>query len=44
MNDESLRIAGCKWENYYLKEKLGKENAVLEHELEKDQGPRLGSE
>jgi hypothetical protein len=31
-------------ENYDLKEKLGKENVVLEHELEKDQGPGLRSE
>ena len=28
-------------EDYYLKEKLGKENVVLEDELEKDQEPRL---
>jgi hypothetical protein len=27
--------------NYYLKEKLGRENVVLEHELERDQGPGL---
>ena len=28
-------------ESYYSKGKLGKENAVLEHELEKDQEPGL---
>jgi hypothetical protein len=43
MDDQTLgvRMLG---EDYYLKEKPGKENVVLEHELEKDQGPGLRSE